>query len=186
MIGNLDQTDKTLNNKDKLELVHEIKKQFTDLLMMHTSGMDDERHWILSHCTNPVLLERISDMTIIMLHVLDAVGRLEPVNSITISKDTNIPKGTVSKIIPKLLSKEFIIKEALPDNKKESIFTITPLGKELFYLHQTMHEEANLMINAFLINYDSSELQFLIQLLKDFSNTVLLNKNDKSSERSSQ
>ncbi len=85
-------------------------------------------------------------MTLVMLHVLDAIGRLEPVNSITISKDTNIPKGTVTKIIPKLISKKFITKESLPNNKKEYLFRITPLGKELFNLHEVMHKENDIKI----------------------------------------
>lgn len=172
MTDKFDQIERFINDKEKVELVHEVKKQFNDLITMYSSGIEDEKYMVLSHVTNPLLQERISDMTIIMLHVLDAIGRLEPVNSITISKDTKIPKGTVSKIIPKLLSKEFIIKKALVDNKKEFIFTITSLGKELFLLHKMMHEETNKKINEFLVLYDYSELQFIIRLLNDFKKLI--------------
>ncbi|WP_286154941.1 hypothetical protein [Bacillus sp. FJAT-27264] len=36
-----------------------------------------------------------------MLHVLDAIGQLEAVNGITISKQFGFPKGSVSKITRK-------------------------------------------------------------------------------------
>ena len=78
------------------------------------------------------------------------------------------PKGTVSKIIPKLISKKFITKESLPNNKKEYLFRITPLGKEFFHLHEVMHKENYIRVNNFLIKYETRDLQFLMQMLMDF------------------
>ncbi|CAH0119947.1 hypothetical protein PAE9249_02456 [Paenibacillus sp. CECT 9249] len=37
----------------------------------------------------------LKDITVTELHIADAIGRLEPVNGITVSKQSGIPKGTV-------------------------------------------------------------------------------------------
>src|SRR5215469_10751602 len=42
------------------------------------------------------------------------------------------PRGTVSKITRSLVTSNLITQEALPKNKKEKVFRLTPLGKELF------------------------------------------------------
>jgi DNA-binding MarR family transcriptional regulator len=174
--NNINDNYDSIDNNDKVELVNEVKMLFNKILIKHESEIDDEKRWILLNCNDPILLKKLDDMTIIMLHVLDAIGRLEHVNSITISKDTGIPKGTVSKIIPKLISKEFIIKEAIPNNKKESLFKITPLGKEVFYLHQAMHKKIETGANDFLKNYDIKDLQFIIRFLTDLNDLALLYK----------
>lgn len=178
----IDLTNGTNAANNKEELVIEIRKLLFDILHQHTSEFDEKKQWLSYKISNPSLLNKIEGMTLVMLHVLDAIGRLEPVNSITISKDTNIPKGTVSKIIPKLISKKFITKEALPNNKKEYLFHITPLGKELFNHHEVMHKENDIKIFKFLNKYKTQNLQFLIEMLIDFKNEYNLNAEHDSNE----
>ncbi|MBK1812829.1 MarR family transcriptional regulator [Clostridium sp. YIM B02505] len=156
------------NNENKEVLIKEVTRQFSSTVARHASEEDDEKKWLLEHCNSPVKLEILQEISVIGLHVLDAIGRFEPVNSITISKETAIPKGTVSKTIKKLISKKLIVKKPLPNNKKESIFHITPLGKELFELHDALHKQMDSAINNFLKKYDDDELQFLIRFLRDF------------------
>src|SRR5262245_33676884 len=60
--------------------------------------------WMAQHFGNPVIIDLLQDMTFMMLRVLDAIGRLEPVNGITISEQFRIPKGTVSKITRRLVA----------------------------------------------------------------------------------
>lgn len=156
------------SNADRGTLINEIMMNLFDLMQKHASEEDEEKKWVLRECKDPILLKHMSIMTGKMLHVLDAIGRLEPVNSIIISRDTGIPKGTVSKIIPKLLEKKFITKEGLPNNKKEFIFHITPLGKELFTLHQALHKQAEAGINNVLNSYNSQELSIFNRILEDF------------------
>lgn len=156
------------NNENKEVLIKEIRRQFSSAVARHASEDDDEKKWLLANCSSPITSEILEEISGIGLHVLDAIGRFEPVNSITISKETAIPKGTVSKVIKKLISKNLIIKTPLPNNKKESIFYITPLGTELFELHDALHKQMDSVINNFLKKYDDGELEFLIRFLKDF------------------
>ncbi|GFZ30835.1 hypothetical protein CSC2_13610 [Clostridium zeae] len=175
-MSNLSDNYKDLNsNENKEKLIKEIRMQFSNTVARHASEEDDEKKWLLENCNSTVNAEILQEISGIGLHVLDAIGRFEPVNSITISKETAIPKGTVSKIIKKLISKKLIIKTPLPNNKKESNFYITPLGKELFELHEALHKQIDSGINSFLKKYDHTELQFLIRFLKDFQEVTWAN-----------
>ena len=162
-----DYNDPALSN-DKEILIVEIKKLFSEASTRKTLQADEVKQWMVQNCSNSTTLGIIKEMTVISLHVLDAIGRLQPVNSITISKETGIPKGTVSKTIKKLASKNLIIKVPLPNNKKEVTFYVTPLGKEIFDLHSVLHLQFESWVTKFLENYEVQELQFLMRILKDF------------------
>ncbi|WP_282938270.1 MarR family transcriptional regulator [Paenibacillus sp. RC67] len=160
-------------NKGKLitqvmELVEQIGKRI--------QAEDDEEHrWLLQHCTNLALQKLLKDMTVMELHVVDAVGRLEPVNGITISKTFGIPKGSVSKITRRLMGRKLIQSEFLPNNKKEILFVTTPLGKELFELHHAMHQQIERNAIQFLQKYESEELALVSRILKDSLETSWVN-----------
>lgn len=153
---------------DKEILIVEIKKLLSEATTRQALEVDEEKRWLMQKCPNFEFSEIVQELTVIALHVLDAIGRFQPVNSITISKETGIPKGTVSKTIKKLTSKNLIRKVPLPNNKKEVTFYITPLGKEIFDLHDDLHRQFESSITLFLKKYDVQELQFLIRFLKDF------------------
>ena len=113
------------------------------------------------------LRELWQDVTLTGLHVLDAIGQTEPVNGITIARHLEITKGAVSKITQKLLAKKLIIKEILPDNKKEIYFRLTPDGQKLFRWHHTIHQELKTQGLGRLAKYSSSELQIITRFLQD-------------------
>ncbi|MEK4186134.1 MULTISPECIES: winged helix DNA-binding protein [Paenibacillus] len=154
-----------LPNKDILikkliEMIPQLQKQFQ-------SEDDEEKEWLIQNCSNPLIIDFLQDSTVMMLHVIDAIGQLEPVNGTTISKQFGIPKGSVSKITRKLVQQEIIRTEFLPDNKKEVLFLTTPLGKEIFDLHLALHKQMNKGITRFLQRYNTDELLFIIQAFED-------------------
>lgn len=109
-----------LPNKDILikkliEMIPQLQKRFQ-------SEDDEEKEWLIQNCSNPLIIDFLQDSTVMMLHVIDAIGQLEPVNGTTISKQFGIPKGSVSKITRKLVQQEIIRTEFLPDNKKKCCF----------------------------------------------------------------
>ena len=124
-------------NRDANEaLIVEILALLAKVTERFESGENEEWRWITQQSHNPLVVELLQDLTITTLRVLDAIGRLEPVNGITISEQFRIPKGTVSKITRRLLAKHLISTESLPQNKKEILFRLTPLGRELFQVHR--------------------------------------------------
>lgn len=132
------------------------------------------KQWMIRNFNNPKIAELLEDSTVMMLRVLDAIGRLEPVNGITISKQFRIPKGSVSKATQRLLIKKLIETESLPNNKKEILYRTTPLGKELFQAHRAFDEQMEKSFVQFLQKYNEDELRFIVQVLHDLGEVSFL------------
>jgi DNA-binding MarR family transcriptional regulator len=54
-------------------------------------------------------------------------------------------------------------------NKKEIYFRLTPLGRDIFNIHQRLHQEREEQGMSFLKKYTASELQLVIRFLHDFA-----------------
>ncbi|NHN32734.1 MarR family transcriptional regulator [Paenibacillus agricola] len=156
---------------EKKFLIKELLETANEIHVRLQSEDDEEKQWMIQNSPNPVVAELMKEMTVLMLHVLDAIGKLEPINGITISKKFGISKGSVSKITRKLVDKQIILIEYLPDNKKEILFRTTSLGKEIFCLHQAMHHQIDIGANRFLQRYNEDELLFLLNALRETLHT---------------
>lgn len=156
-------------NKDRL--IKALMVSVNDLQHKFQRENDEEKQWLIQNSPTPVIAELMKDMTVKMLHVLSAIGKLEPVNGITISKQFGFSKGNVSKITRRLADKQIINFEYIPDNKKEVLFRTTPLGREINRLHQALHEQIDIGVNHFLQRYNDDELQFLVNALQETLHT---------------
>lgn len=155
------------DNTEKDMLVYQVIKLTEQILKKMGDGDDEEKQWMIQSVENPLLKKILPNITVMMLHVLDAIGKFEPVNGITISKEMEIPKGTISKVTRKLEDLNLIRKERLPGNKKEILFYTTALGYELFEVHKKLHEQIEKNVVHFLKQYQSSELSLLTKVLED-------------------
>ncbi|NOU75596.1 MarR family transcriptional regulator [Paenibacillus sp. LMG 31458] len=156
-------------NKDRL--IKELLETVNEIQLKFQSEDDEEKQWLIQNSPNPVVAELMKEMTVMMLHVLDAIGKLEPVNGITISKQFGISKGSVSKITRRLLDKQIIFIEYLPDNKKEILFRTTSLGKQIYRLHEALHHQIDIGVNRFLQRYNEDELGFLVNVFRETLHT---------------
>jgi DNA-binding MarR family transcriptional regulator len=138
------------------------------------SAENEEWRWLIAHSPSPLIVEILRDSTPMTLRVIDAIGRMEPVNGITISERYKIPKGTVSKITQRLIVQKLISHERLPNNKKELLFRLTPLGKDLFDLHRTFDEQMERGFIRFLQRYDPAALRLLVSVLRDATEASFL------------
>ena len=162
-------------NKQRDPMITEIMSllsQVSEKLEPDNLGM---KQWIIQNFNNPRIAELLQDSTFMMLRVLDAIGRLEPVNGITISKQFRIPKGSVSKATRRLIANKLIKAESLPNNKKEILYRTTPLGKELFQAHRAFDEQMEKSFVQFLKKYDEKELRFIVRVLRDIKEVMFLN-----------
>jgi DNA-binding MarR family transcriptional regulator len=148
-------------------LIAEILALLGKVTERFESEENEEWQWIARQSHNALVVELLQDMTITTMHVLDAIGQLEPVNGITISEQFRIPKGTVSKITRRLLAKNLISSESLPRNKKEILFRLTPLGRELFQVHRAFDKQMERGFMQFLRRYNANELRLLVRVLHD-------------------
>src|SRR5690625_6434581 len=98
------------NHKDKEILVSQILEHTEQLIKKFSDGDDEEKQWLIKTVDSPVLKSILPNMTVLMLHVLDAIGKYEPVNGIMILNKIDIPKGTES-IIPRNIIEQKYIKK---------------------------------------------------------------------------
>ncbi|MFD1136288.1 MarR family transcriptional regulator [Paenibacillus urinalis] len=157
--------DSGVQKKDRL--INELMGTVNALQQKFQGEEDEEKQWLIQNSPNPVIAELMKDMTVNMLHVLSAIGKLEPVNGITISKQFGFSKGNVSKITRRLADKKIIDFEYIPGNKKEVLFRTTSLGREINRLHEALHQKIDIGVHRFLQRYDEEELEFLVKVLHE-------------------
>ena len=160
---------------DSQELIGEIMRLLSKVSERFEPDDDEMKQWMAENFHNPVIIELLQDTSLMMLRVLDAIGNLEPTNGITISKQFGIPKGSVSKTTRRLILKKLITTETLPNNKKEILFRLTPLGRELFHAHRAFDQQMEKGFVQFLRQYKPNELRFIVRLLQDITQASFLN-----------
>jgi DNA-binding MarR family transcriptional regulator len=159
---------------DPAALSAEVLALLAKLTERFDSAENEEWRWLIAHSPSPLIVEILQDSTPMTLRVIDAIGRMEPVNGITISEQYRIPKGTVSKITQRLIAQQLVSPERLPNNRKELLFRLTPLGRDLFDLHRTFDEQMERGFIRFLQRYDAAALRLLVSILRDATEASFL------------
>jgi DNA-binding MarR family transcriptional regulator len=101
------------------------------------------------------------------VHVIDCIGRNEPINSTSIAERMRLSKASITKIGNKLLQEGFVKRKRMNENKKEIYFMLTEKGKTVFELHLQIHRTEEEKFHRFLEAYESEELQIISRFLKD-------------------
>lgn len=170
--------DASKAHPDKHDETLPLATQVLALLARLTERFDleenEEWQWLTHQSHSSQIVELLRDSTATTLRVIDAIGRSEPVNGITISEQFRIPRGTISKITRRLIARNLISQEFLPKNKKEILFRLTPLGRELFQIHRAFDEQMERGFIRFLQRYSGEELQLLIRVLHDATEASFL------------
>ena len=162
-----DADDTTTLSVEVLALLAKVTERF------ETEG-NEEWRWIAAHSQNPLVVEVLRDSSVTTLRVIDAIGRLEPVNGITISARFHIPKGTVSKVTRRLIARKLVSVESLPNNRKEVLFRLTPLGRAIFEVHRAFDEQMERGFIQFLRRYSADELRLLVRVLHEAADASFL------------
>jgi DNA-binding MarR family transcriptional regulator len=71
-------------------------------------------------------------------------------------------------------SLDLVIQESLPNNKKEILFRLTPLGREVFEVHRAFDEQMERGFLRFLQHYSVDELRLLTRVLHDATEASFL------------
>lgn len=111
------------------------------------------------------------------IHVIDCIGNNEPINSTAIAEKLNMSKANVTKISTKLLKEGCIKRSQMNDNKKEVYFSLSSKGRQIFEVHNMMHEAIEHRFISVLDSFSESELQaslkFLQALIDQTDNIVM-------------
>ncbi|MEK4438922.1 MarR family transcriptional regulator [Paenibacillus sp. FSL K6-2862] len=103
------------------------------------------------------------------IHVIDCIGKNEPINNTAIAEIMQLSKASITKISSKLLEKGFIERIRLNDNLKEIYFRLTDKSQELYVLHERLHNLEEQRYFQFFDRYSSDELSFIERFYKDMA-----------------
>ncbi|WP_019908833.1 MarR family transcriptional regulator [Paenibacillus sp. HW567] len=154
-----------LESADSLKQL--LYAQYIRFLHMHESLAETELDQFLVFAQR----ESINNFpqSITAIHVIDCIGRHEPVNSTTIAEILDLSKASITKIGGRLLKDGLVNRTQKDDNKKESYFQLTPQGKKIFDLHAQLHEIEAQRFYRFVDKYSAAELQLIRKFLQEYN-----------------
>lgn len=133
----------------------------------------DEQAWLRDQCS-PEAQRVLESLSVQSLHLLDHIpGAAVPVTSSTsanivgLSRTTGIPKGTVSKLVQRLVAQGAVARHRLANNSKEVHLRVTALGAEIQAAHRGLHEQMGDGLAEFLARYSESDLEVIARVLTD-------------------
>lgn len=127
-----------------------------------------EQEWMRDLCS-PAARPVLDRLSVQALHLLDAIPTDDDasVNIVGLSAATGIPKGTVSKIVRRLVADGAVSRHRRPDNRKEVHLRVTKLGEEIQRAHRSLHEQMGSGIAEFMARYSADELDVITRVLND-------------------
>ena len=128
------------------------------------------------HLEKQDLLSRLTEAEILHgygyseIHCITAVGELDKPNVTHIAEKMKMTRGAVSKITRRLISYGLAESYALPENKKEVYFRLTPKGQSLYQEHARRHSLWEQRDAAFFNRYSKAELEEIESFMTSFNN----------------
>ena len=114
----------------------------------------------------------LTNYTYTEMHTIDSIGKLENPNVTKIALNLNLTKAAISKIIKKLAQKQAIEIYKNPDNKKETYYKLTKIGKEVFDKHLKMHESWCEKDKALFKHFNTKELETTYEVLNRYTQSL--------------
>lgn len=75
------------------------------------------------------------------VHCIEFIGKHQDPNVTKMAEALYMTRGAISKLTKKMLKKGYIESYKKTDNKKEIYFKLTAEGKEIFAIHEKLHQE---------------------------------------------
>lgn len=114
-------------------------------------------------------ITNFSSISIIECHVIAYIGKYNITNAISIAKYLKITRGGISKINFRLIQKGLIEAHQKEGNKREVFYTLTSLGKKVYFIHNTLHEKTLHSFRQIVETYNESEKV----IISDFLNVLI-------------
>ena len=111
-------------------------------------------------------------VTVTECHLVDFVKRGAPTNASTIADALGMTRGGVSKLAARLVAKGVMLAGRHRHNQKDILYSLTPLGEEVFRAHAEAHKKARRRIASVLKGYTPTETALLGDFLDKLANTL--------------
>ncbi|HEX5145309.1 MAG TPA: MarR family transcriptional regulator [Mycobacterium sp.] len=151
--------------KTKSDAVDVIGQLLTELGDRMDDGTDHERDYLVAQC--PARLEPlIREMPTRAVHLLSAIGD-GATNIVGLASQSGELKGTVSKLVQRLVQAGLVERGPVPGNRKEIRLSLTPDGRRLYDVHRRLHDEMQAGLREFFLRYTAAELGTVTKVLTD-------------------
>lgn len=106
-------------------------------------------------------------ITINDIHLIDLIGRNQPVNLVSLSELLKVSRSAVTQSVRRLTKKELVVFEFAPDNEKNKYLRLSEKGIKVFNIHKEQQEHIEKAIFSVLGNYSEEDLQMVMKLMDD-------------------
>lgn len=106
-------------------------------------------------------------ITINEVHLIDLIGRNQPVNLVKLSEFLEVSRSAVTQSVRRLTKKNLVSFEFAQDNEKNKYLTLSKKGVEVFNIHKEQQEHIEKAIFSVLSNYSEEDLQKVMKLMDD-------------------
>ena len=104
-----------------------------------------------------------SDLSVREMHVIDAIGSKDQRTMTEVAKDLNITVGTLTTAVNKLITKGYVERKRIEEDRRVVMVTITENGVKAKEVHSEFHRE---MVNAAMADQNEDELEILLASLE--------------------
>lgn len=105
--------------------------------MMSFTDLFNKMIWL----NKPTVEDRLKNYKLSEVQCLEYIGKNGDSNVTKLAESFYMTRGAISKITKKLIKKGLVKSYRKPDNKKEIYFSLTPQGKRINKVHDTLHKE---------------------------------------------
>lgn len=109
------------------------------------------------------------DISLTEAHVLAYIGDHEKTNATAISNALHITRSGISKITARLVKKNFIQIQYAENSKKTLSYTLSPLGKEIYFVHADAHKQIHTQAENIIARYSEEELTCILRFLTEIA-----------------
>lgn len=114
-----------------------------------------EKQEVLSQLTQH---EKLDGLSYSEMHTIAAIGDLEAPNVTKISKQLNMTRGAISKIIKRLIKEQLVEAYTREENRKEIYYRLSDKGQFFYLDHQKRHQMWEERDQTFLNRFSEEEL----------------------------
>lgn len=156
--------------KTKQDAIQQIGELIDQLTVRFSEEDVDEQAWMRDQCS-PAAQRVLATISVQALHVLARIpaddGSGESVNIVGLADATGVPKGTVSKIVQRLVDGGAVDRYRREGNRKEVHLRLTAVGQEIQRAHRSLHEQMGDGLATLLVRYSESDLDVIQRVLND-------------------
>ena len=150
--NNINKKKETMNKKE----LHKFNNRFNSFVLAFERLKKDQHRNSID-----------KSITINEVHLIDLIGRNQPVNLVKLSGLLEVSRSAVTQSVRRLIKKNLVSFEFAQDNEKNKYLILSKKGVEVFNIHKEQQEHIEKAIFSILRNYSEEDLQMVMKLLDD-------------------